>query len=327
MLHKTSRFTLTIMAIFVLCGSATSSLLSDPHPGLTEEDMRLSQFGSTSFLALMALKKQISDDFDPDNHTANFYNELFYEVITKDRKKELELLLVYMKTFQRDLRSKCKMAMLTKLSLLQNLGSEEEFSQAKAPFFARCNTFAEEVFRRLHMNVLFFNLNFIVQSFRVLLKNGSVLFYVVGETDNELIKTRNEAFMATLEVMAAEAEKPDKERGWVAKRFNMIDFFYGPHLPALFGQILNQKTRQVKRLKVELSLKDQRLYDTAFFVDPMNSFWENMRVKSKIRDTTHPEPDFTDLDYTNLFRYYAESAYTPFYDVRKFHMWQQGQAQ
>lgn len=314
------------MTLFVLCCSISPMLLGNSHTHLLK-DVEQTHFGSTSFLALMALKKQVSDDFNPSHHTPSFYNELFFNAVTKDRKKELELLLIYMKTFQRDFRSKCKMAMLTKVVSLQNLRSAEALRAAKAPYFARCNIFADEVFRRLHFNPLLFNLDFIVRSFRVLLKNGSFMFYVEEDSEQELTKTRNDAFMAVLEEMAAEAEKYDSERGWVARRFNMINYFYGPHFPAIFGQIIDRTTTKIRRLIVELDKMTQVAFDESFFVPPVNCQQEKERVLAKRVDHTHPGVDRLETHYSHLFRYYGASAYHPFYNVLDFHMWQQGQAQ
>jgi len=271
-----------------------------------------SAFGSASFIASMYLKKALADstgDFDPSN-----YNQMIYEVIGRGRKKEMELFLIYMKTYQKDLSNKCKMAMLKGIADIRTSGEQ--------PYYlARCEYVAETVFRSLHMSLMFYNLEFLIKTLRVMVKAETILMVFEGENE-EQGKTRNQKFFEVLERVIAEVVLGDN-LGWLARRFDLINSFYGSHFMGIFTGFIDDSEYQIHRHEIALNSVNQWLLEWGYDVPEIMTQLEFKRLGEEKEYEYADTKGMRDISWRNMYRFYGKDFDKPFYNVKDFHMFMQ----
>lgn len=273
---------------------------------------KTSKFGSASFLAAMILKKTMADStgsFDPE-----VYNELFYGVVTHGRKKELELFLIFMKTFQKDLSNKCKMAMLKGVEDIRTSGEQRWF-------LARCEFVAETVFRYLHTSIMFYNIEYIVKTLRILVNSETVLMLFEGEAEEER-QARNKKFFEVFERVVAEATLSDN-MDFVARRLDVINTFYGPHFMGIFTAMIDDSEYQLHRHQIPLNPANQMLLDWGFDVPDILRQLEYKRLSEERPNSAADDGDVYGVTWSNLYRFYGRDFSKPFYNVKDFHMFLQ----
>lgn len=302
----------TIFLALTLIASSVTAMVLKPRRLTQSRPDKSSPFGSTGFLASMYLKKSLADstgDFDPSN-----YNELIYNVIGHARKKELELFLIYQKTFQKDLSNKCKMAMLKGVADIRTSGEQ--------PYYlARCEFVAETVFRNLHMSSMFYNLEFIIKTIRVMVRAENILMVFEGETEQQQV-ARNAKFFEVLEKVIAEVVL-GSDLSWLARRFDMINAFYGPHFMAIFSAFIDDSEYQIHRHEIGLNPGNQELLEWGYNVPEILSTLEAKRLYKQERYTGAGDEDVYGVTERNLYRFYGVDYNKPFYNVKDFHMFMQ----
>ena len=286
----------------------TSAVIIQPRILGKEKTPDLSVFGSTSFLATMILKKLLSENkmgFDPET-----YNELFYGVINNNRSKELELFIIFMKTFQKDFSNKCKMAMLKNIENIQTNGS-------KKFYMVRCEFISEVVFKYLHMSILFFNLEYVFKVIKQMIGSDTIL--MTFEEENALQgENRNLIFFNVLEEVISKAVDDEAQNNWLANRFEMINNFYGPHFMMIFSGIIDENF-MLHRHVIKLS-QDQRIMKDLAFNVPQNIVdAEEIRIAQQ-RVLGGVDNDVYGVGHNNLYRFYGQNFETPVYDVNEFHL-------
>ena len=116
---------------------------------LLKEGEELS-FGSTQFLAEMYLSSMVYKGEATIEGVK--YNEIFQKIIQQKNFSQLDLLLIYMKTFQKDVTNKCKKIFFKEIKDIR------VNKEVKKQFMIRCNFLGEFALKYLPLNVLFFEL-------------------------------------------------------------------------------------------------------------------------------------------------------------------------
>lgn len=301
---KTTSFLISLLILTTM----TSAMIIQPRILGKEKRPDLSAFGSTSFLATMIIKKLLSENkmgFDPET-----YNELFYGVINNNRSKELELFIIFMKTFQKDFSNKCKMAMLKNIENLQTNGD-------KKFFMVRCEFISEVVFKYLHMSILFFNLEYVFKVIKQMIGSDTIL--MTFDEENSLQgKTRNLKFFNVLEEVISKAVDDEAQNNWLANRFEMINNFYGPHFMMIFSGLIDEDF-MLHRHVIKLNQDQRQMKDLAFNVPQNIVDAEEIRIAQQ-RVLGGVDFDVYGVGYKNLYRFYGQNFETPVYDVNEFHL-------
>ena len=325
-----NQFTATLILLSLLTQTALSAnKISLKERKLPAEEVNSVQatLGAGAFL-LGFLVHGLMTESD-DGMSAEEYNPLFFNIIKEHRTKELELLVTYMKTYQKDLNNACRIV----FNIKKNNYEPVMLQKLKA----RCDLWTAQVFKLIPLNHKFFNIEFAFKYFYYLHKSRAIPIEVMlGEaTDPALLndadeetrlnqldilekaKVVNQIFMIALSKIINETLRG--EDSIVHSRFHLIQRFYGPEFIKIFKQILDDKYKVIRKT-IELDEFEQEALDTMFMI-PADRVREE---KERIEKGSHPRNinymDLKSVSPGNLYRFYGNSFDKPFNDVGAMYM-------
>lgn len=269
--------------------------------------------GTKGFVASLFLKKFLSKS--EGTNDPHYLNKLFFEVVNRKQSKVLELMLIYMKTFQKDFLNKCKMAIRHRVDIVNSDDTEKIF------YFSRCEFLTKVAFKYQHTSLMFFNIESIFRSFLVLLETKEIKMEFEDE-DEAKRDVRNEVFLNVLGNTINEAAKNqnnEEEISFVAEHFDLMNQFYGAHFLKLFSSILDEEFN-IKRYPILVNEEQQQLMDWGFGVNQETVKTEKNRVQEKKTFYGILEDNFIDKTPETLYRYYKEYFWIPFFNVGEYHM-------
>lgn len=230
-------------------------------------------FGSSSFLLGFILHGHLNQN-EP-TLSSNEYNPIHFILVKEKKTKELEVLVTYMKTYQKDLTLACKMAMTAALKIL---------SRPELLFYKqRCVFWGDTVFKYLPMSMKLYNIEHALKYFYFLQKAKGIsinksLRESLDEADIEEIEDleereielkrfaeaeeRNQIFFDTLgnAINNVLLEKEDI----ALLKFNLIQRFYGPNFAGIFYKTILDDEYRLSRKEIQLSISEQSILDALF---------------------------------------------------------------
>lgn len=228
------------------------------------------------------------DPIDVDEYTA-----MMTEVLTKSRSKEFELITFYMRTYEKDMVSKCKVAMKDQ----ENLASELYF------LYERCDGFGRFIGNHLHITPAYFHVASAFKFFFDMLTSGLFRFDF-GESDLEALR-RNAHFLEILEErIVSDLSKPLDNSPYKAG-FAYIEDFYAASFMRVFKPLLPEGRLIPHSFYINKDV--QNLMDLAYGIPLDVVRQEKERIKNK--DTAEGNES-----YRVLTRYYRGERGMPLYN-------------
>lgn len=322
-----------IAALFLLSILAQTALsankISLKERKLPAEELNSVQatLGAGAFLLGFLIQDMMSES--TDEISANNYNPLFFNIINEKKTKELELLVTYMKTYQKDLNNACRMVFNIKKSTYE----AEVLKKLKD----RCDLWTAHVFKLISLNFKFFHIEFAYKYFFYLQKSKAIpIAVLLGEAldENVLIDAQpeeiefeekrraiaeniNELFFTTLGKVIDEVL--NGEDSIIHSKFHLIQRFYGSNFVKIFAQILDDNYRIIRKT-VDLNEFEQSALDTMFQVPVDQILQEKERVENgEVLYNIH-DLDIKGVTSDNLYRFYGSSYEEPFYRVNAMYM-------
>ena len=245
------------------------------------------------------------------------YNPLFMYLKDQKRTEELEVLMIYMKTYEKDIVNKCSMAMRMRKH------EAKIDTESMDYLLVRCAYWGRTVFNYLHMNFLFYDLDFAFETFYKLINNGGVNMDL-GEAEDQF-KARNELFFQILGKEIVEAmiinigaqagilPKTHRRHKTIAGKFSAIQSHYGPSFLKIFESVLDSDVA-LRRRKVVLGDYKQLLLDRTLGISQLASAAERRRVEqgTLFDDNKH---SIKGRSADSLYRYYGKDWDVPFFDA------------
>jgi hypothetical protein len=214
------------------------------------------------------------------------YAPAFYDIIKNKKLKELELLMVYMKTYTKDITNKCKIAMK----------KEHKENEHYNNLILRCQLWGKFVLKSLPTTIYFFKPKYALRNFFTLIKSGVIQLEELDE-DQDLKETLNTIFFDTLTLEIA-MSKIKTENHYVD--FNLILGFYGNNFKNIFDDILIHK--KILRIPKLMKSEERAIFDKFLNVSPEAAEKEEERLIKEMK--VEPVDGFEETTYKNLYRYY-----------------------
>ncbi len=322
------QFTATVFLLSILAQTTLSAnkitLKERRLPGV-EPNSNQAIMGAGAFLLGFLLNGMMSED--ANEISADLYNPLFFNVVNKYKSKEMELLVFYMKTYQKDLNNACRMIFYA------NKRNYEAVTMQK--LITICDEWTHNVFKLIPMNFKFFNIEFAYKYFYYLTKSKVIpLASKVKEplTDDSLDEESAAAEEAHL---LSEAQKVIDlffdttgrvvnevlrgEDSIIHSKFHLIQRFYGPEFVKIFAQILDENENIVRR-QFELDEFGQETFDKLFQIPSTVIEAEKTRIKAGRFPPNRPDLSIDGVSPNNLYRFYGESYDVPVNNVIEMYM-------
>lgn len=228
----------------------------------------------------------------------NYYSKLLFDVINGKKTKELEMLTFYLKTYERDIATKCKFAVRRK---------EREDPEMRLFLFQRCEGFARFVFNHAHVSGSLLDLQMAYKFFFNMLNDGLFKFNFHEQPQDALM--RNARFLEILEsemLKLVSLEQANwKDEGIYRVDMTDVNSFYGPMFEPLFQVIM--KDGKLQRKRVVLSKEGFEKLDKTYGFIPALAENERNRI-------VNGEPGDGEVRVDNLVRFLQGNYMDPLYD-------------
>lgn len=225
------------------------------------------------------------------------YTSLMTEILTESRSTEFEVLTFYIRTYEKDMVAKCKVAMKDQ----ENYASELYF------LYERCDGFGRFIGNHIHITPAYFHVASAFKFFFDMLTSGLFRFDF-GESDLEALR-RNSRFLEILEErIVSDLSKPIDDTSYKAG-FRYIEDFYAPMFMRVFKPLLPNAKLVPHSFVINKEAQDlmDRLYEIPREVVDQ----ENERM------LRHEAAGGND-DYKVLTRYYRGQVGMPLYNFNVF---------